>query len=80
VALEITNEIKINLTPQEQASFASAHPVNPDAYEAHLKGRYYAARFTSDGLEKATGILSPGYDHRSGIHPYLGKGQLDCNV
>jgi len=67
VALDITNEIKIKLTRQEQASFASARPVNPDAYEAYLKGRYYAARFTSDGAQKATEYfrqamtIDPGY-------------------
>ena len=40
VARDITNEIQIMLTPQEQARMASARPVNPEAYEAYLKGRY----------------------------------------
>jgi TolB-like protein/Flp pilus assembly protein TadD len=44
-----------------------AHPVDPQAYEAYLRGRYYAAKFTSEGSHKAIGYfhhaiaLDPGY-------------------
>ena len=41
VARAIGTQIQIRLTPQEQARFARARPVNPEAYEAYLKGRYY---------------------------------------
>src|SRR5438874_10298581 len=41
VAHAIARQIQIKLTPQEQAHFADVHPVNPEAYEAHLKGRYH---------------------------------------
>src|SRR5437870_1208520 len=37
VAHAIARQIQIKLTPQEQAHFADVHPVNPEAYEAHLK-------------------------------------------
>jgi TolB-like protein/DNA-binding winged helix-turn-helix (wHTH) protein/Tfp pilus assembly protein PilF len=40
VAQAITNEVKIKLTPQEQTRLASTRPVNPEAYQALLKGRY----------------------------------------
>ena len=40
VARDITNEIQIKLTPQQQSRMASARPVNPEAYEAYLKGRH----------------------------------------
>jgi TolB-like protein/Tfp pilus assembly protein PilF len=40
VAQAIVDEIKIKLTPQEQARLASARPVNPEAYQAYLKGNY----------------------------------------
>jgi serine/threonine-protein kinase len=52
VAGAIANEIKIKLTPQEQARLASARPVNPDAHEAYLKGRYYWNLRTEEGLKK----------------------------
>jgi TolB-like protein/predicted Ser/Thr protein kinase len=40
VAQSIANEIKIKVTPQQQARLARARPVNPEAYEAYLKGRH----------------------------------------
>ena len=52
VARAITSEIKIKLTPQEQLQLASARPVNPEAYEAYLKGRYYWNKVTEEGLKK----------------------------
>ena len=52
VAQAIANEIKIKVTPQEQARLASARPVNPDAHEAYLKGRYYWNLRTEEGLKK----------------------------
>jgi serine/threonine protein kinase/tetratricopeptide (TPR) repeat protein len=38
VAQAIAKEIKIKLTPQEEARFASTQPVNPEAYQAYLRG------------------------------------------
>ena len=40
VARAIAKEIKITLTPQEEALLASARPVDPEAHEAYLRGRY----------------------------------------
>ena len=39
VARAIAEQIKVKLTPQEQIHLASARSVNPEAYEAYLKGR-----------------------------------------
>ena len=41
VSRAIANGIRVKLTQQEQARLASAHPVNPEAYEAYLVGRYF---------------------------------------
>src|SRR4029077_5277092 len=41
IAQSIAREIQIKLTPQERAQLSEARPVDPDAYEAYLKGRYY---------------------------------------
>src|SRR2546428_7062133 len=41
VAQAIAREVRVKLTPQEQAQFPQVHPVvNPEAYEDYLKGRY----------------------------------------
>jgi TolB-like protein/DNA-binding winged helix-turn-helix (wHTH) protein/Flp pilus assembly protein TadD len=41
VAEAIAQQVRAQLTPQQQARFRSAPAVNPDAYDAYLRGRYY---------------------------------------
>jgi TolB-like protein/DNA-binding winged helix-turn-helix (wHTH) protein/Tfp pilus assembly protein PilF len=53
VAQSIAEEIRIKLTPHEQAVLKNAKRVNPEAYEAYLKGRYSWNKRTADGLKKA---------------------------
>jgi TolB-like protein len=50
LAQAIAREVQVSLTPQEQTHLAQAHPVDPDAYEAYLRGRYLWNR---QGLRKA---------------------------
>jgi TolB-like protein len=53
VATEIADQIRINLTPQEQAALKNAKVVNPEGYESYLKGRYFWNKRTADGLKAA---------------------------
>src|SRR5579864_6947467 len=53
VARAIADQIRINLTPQEQAALKSVKVVNPEAYESYLKGRYFWNKRTADGLKVA---------------------------
>jgi TolB-like protein/DNA-binding winged helix-turn-helix (wHTH) protein/Flp pilus assembly protein TadD len=49
VAQAIVLQVRAQLTPQQQARFRSAGSVNPDAYEAYLRGRYYLSnQFTTE--------------------------------
>jgi len=41
VAQAVAREVRVKLTPHDYAHFAHAHPVDPQAYEDYLKGRYY---------------------------------------
>ena len=52
VARAIAGEIQIKLTAQEQARLAGTRPVNPQAYESYLKGRFYWNKRTPAGLMK----------------------------
>jgi TolB-like protein/Tfp pilus assembly protein PilF len=52
IAQSIAREIQIKLTPQERAQLSEARPVDPDAYEAYLKGRYYWNKRSGDSLSK----------------------------
>jgi len=53
VARSIAEQIRISLSPQEQAVLKSAKVVNPEAYEAYLKGRYFWNKRTGDSLKTA---------------------------
>ena len=53
VARAIAEEIHIELTSHERDVLKSVKTVNPDAYEAYLKGRYFWNKRTADGMKKA---------------------------
>jgi TolB-like protein/DNA-binding winged helix-turn-helix (wHTH) protein/Flp pilus assembly protein TadD len=53
VASAIADQIRINVTPQEQAALKNVKVVNPEAYESYLKGRYFWNKRTADGLKAA---------------------------
>ncbi len=53
VARAITKEIQIKLSAQEQARLGSARPVDPEAHEAYLKGRYHLEKWSAESSKKA---------------------------
>ncbi|HWO29279.1 MAG TPA: tetratricopeptide repeat protein [Candidatus Acidoferrum sp.] len=53
VARNIVEQIQLNLTPEERARLASRPPVDPQAYESYLRGRYYFNQRTEDALHKS---------------------------
>src|SRR5438309_300662 len=53
LAQAIAREVQVKLTPQERAHLAQTRPVDPEAYEAYLKGRYHWNRRSREGLGKA---------------------------
>jgi TolB-like protein/DNA-binding winged helix-turn-helix (wHTH) protein/Tfp pilus assembly protein PilF len=53
VARSIAQQIRGTLNRQEQVSLEKSRAVNPEAYEAYLKGRYFWNKRTGDGLRTA---------------------------
>ncbi len=53
IVAAITREIKLQLTPQQKARLATARPVNPEAYEACLKGRFHWYKLSREELDTA---------------------------
>src|SRR5262249_54476300 len=53
VAQAIAREVQVKLTPQDQSHFAQMRRVDPDAFEAYLKGRHYWNRRSREGFRKA---------------------------
>jgi TolB-like protein/Tfp pilus assembly protein PilF len=53
VARAIAGEIQVTLTPEEEALLASSREVDPEAYEAYLKGMTQLYELTPAGFEAA---------------------------
>ncbi len=53
VAQAIAHEIQVILTPEEEARLTSARPVNPEAHDLYLRGKYHYSKLTKEELEKA---------------------------
>ena len=52
IARAIADEIRVEITPREQRRLATGHTVNPAAYEAYLRGRYYWNKRTPAELKR----------------------------
>jgi TolB-like protein/DNA-binding winged helix-turn-helix (wHTH) protein/Tfp pilus assembly protein PilF len=53
VSGDIANRIRSNLSPQEEAKPKQIRPINPDAYDAYLRGLYLQNQQSGEALEKA---------------------------
>ena len=51
---EIANQVRAQLGPEEREHFASARPVNAQAYNAYLKGVFHVERFNPEDIRTAT--------------------------
>lgn len=52
-ARAIARGLRVKLSPREAASLANVGPVNVEAYQSYLRGRYYWYRYSPDDYEKA---------------------------
>ena len=50
---KIADELKVNLTQQEETLFAESRIVDPEAYDAYLKGIYYLDQISPQSLPAA---------------------------
>jgi TolB-like protein/DNA-binding winged helix-turn-helix (wHTH) protein/Flp pilus assembly protein TadD len=62
VARAIVEQIEATLNQQERAALEKSNTVNPDAYEAYLKGRYFWNKRTGEGLQKAIDYFNRAID------------------
>ncbi len=67
LAGDIASEVQIQLTSQDQANLAAKRAVNPEAYEAYLKGRFFWNKRSKEAIYKSIEFfneairLDPGY-------------------
>jgi TolB-like protein/Flp pilus assembly protein TadD len=60
IARQVATQVRIILTPEEQARLGSARQVNPEAHDWYLKARYYWNKRTEESVKKAL-----SYFHRA---------------
>jgi TolB-like protein/DNA-binding winged helix-turn-helix (wHTH) protein len=53
IARGIADAIQIQLTPNEDERLARRHSVNPEAFEAYLRGRYFLDKWTEPACRKS---------------------------
>jgi adenylate cyclase len=53
VVKDITDKIKIQLTPRERSMLAESRTVDPEAYKAYLNGKYHLEKLSADGFKSA---------------------------
>ena len=62
VARAIAEQIQVTLNPREEAALEKSKKVNPEAYEAYLKGRYFWNKRSGEGLKKAIDYFDHAID------------------
>jgi TolB-like protein/DNA-binding winged helix-turn-helix (wHTH) protein/Flp pilus assembly protein TadD len=78
VARTIANQIHITLTPGQQSRSPSKANLDPEAYEAYLKGRYYWNKRTGDGLQRALFYFQQAIN-KDPTYGAAYSGLADCN-
>ena len=84
VARDITQQIRVKLTPQEQSRLTRSQPVNAEAYDYYLRGRFRFYNKNREDLEAAIGLfensvrLDPNFalSHAYLARAYTGKAFL----
>ncbi len=80
VARDIAQEIRVQLTPQEQVRLASARPANPEAYEAYLKGQYYINQFANEQREEPLRKSIEYYEQAIRLDPGFAPAYADLST
>jgi TolB-like protein/DNA-binding winged helix-turn-helix (wHTH) protein/Flp pilus assembly protein TadD len=78
VARTIADRINIALVPAQPSGRAAPRNVDPDAYEAYLKGRYYWNKRTAEGMQKAQAYFQQAVN-KDPAYGAAYSGLADCN-
>ena len=62
VARSVAGEIRVKLTAEEESRLQKARPVNADAHDAYLRGRYYRRKGGLENLGKARQYFEQALD------------------
>jgi eukaryotic-like serine/threonine-protein kinase len=62
VARGIADQMRVTITPQEEARLTRVQPVDPEAYDAYAKGRFSWNKFTAEGFRDAINFFQKAID------------------
>ncbi len=62
VTRAIVSEIRVKITRPEQVRLPNTRPIDPEAYQLYLKGRYYYYKITPEGDQKAIEYFQQAID------------------
>jgi TolB-like protein/DNA-binding winged helix-turn-helix (wHTH) protein/Tfp pilus assembly protein PilF len=78
VAQSIARKVEVTLTAEEHVRLNTTRTVDPEAYEAYLKGRYYWNKRTADSMAKAALYFEQAISKDPGYGAAY-SGLADCN-
>ena len=79
VARTIAQQVRVKLTPEENIRLSSGRPVDPEAYQLYVKGRYFWAKRNQESFNRAISYFREAIDRDpSYAAPY--SGLADCYV
>ena len=78
VAKTIAHQIRVALPTESRNRLATTRTVDPEAYDAYLKGRYYWNKRTGEGLQKASVYFQRAID-KDPVYAPAYSGLADCN-
>jgi TolB-like protein/DNA-binding winged helix-turn-helix (wHTH) protein/Flp pilus assembly protein TadD len=78
VAQSVAQKVEVTVTGEEHARLSSARAIDPETYEAYLKGRYYWNKRTGDSMPKAALYFEQAISKDPGYGAAY-SGLADCN-
>jgi eukaryotic-like serine/threonine-protein kinase len=57
IATKVSSRLHLRLTDREKKQLTKRYTENREAYQAYLRGRYMASKYTEDGMKKAIGYF-----------------------
>jgi len=79
VARTITQQIQVQLTPEEHVSLSASHPIDPEAYKLYIKGRYFWVKRNRESFDRAMSYFQQAID-RDPTYAAPYSGLADCYV
>ena len=62
VATDIATQVRVTVTTAERSRITRAHRVDPEAYDAYLRGRHFWNKRTREDLKRANGYFRAAID------------------